>query len=196
MRTKIVKAKTTVSQAQAKKFYEQNKSRFETPEHRTAEIILTKTEAAAKSAKSEIESGKSFASVAKSVSIDPATKAKGGALGEVVKGEDEKTLDAAMFAASANKLSGPIKTPFGFYLFNVLSTKAAIVTSLAKAEKTIKQELQAENQQKALAAFVKGFKKKWKGRTDCRATFVVSDCKQFKEPKTKTTKTGTTTTTK
>ncbi len=57
------------------------------------EIILTKTEAAAKSAKSEVESGKSFSSVAKKVSIDPTSKAKGGQLGEVIKGAEEKSLE-------------------------------------------------------------------------------------------------------
>ena len=40
--------------------------RYGTPEKRNVRIILTKTEAQAKQAKKEIESGKSFASVAKS----------------------------------------------------------------------------------------------------------------------------------
>ena len=47
-------------QAQIQKYYNENKSRYGTPEKRNVEIILTKTEAAAKSAKKEIESGKSF----------------------------------------------------------------------------------------------------------------------------------------
>jgi foldase protein PrsA len=192
LQKKIIAKKGKVTQAQVKKYYEQNKSRFETPEHRTVEVILTKTEAAAKKAKSEIESGKSFASVAKSVSIDPASKAKGGQLGEVAKGQDEKELDAAMFAAPLNKLGGPVKTPFGYYLFDVLSAKPKVATPLAKAEKTIKQQLQAEGQQKSLSTFVKAFKTKWKGRTDCRSGFVVTDCKQSKEPKTSSTKKTTT----
>ena len=32
--------------------------------------------------------------------------------------------------------------------------------------------------------FVKDFKKKWKAKTDCRAGYVVADCKQYKAPKT------------
>jgi foldase protein PrsA len=192
LQKKVVQSKGTITSTQIKKYYEENKSRFGTPEHRTVEVILTKTEAAAKSAKAEIESGKSFSSVAKKVSIDTASKAKGGQLGEVIKGQDEKELDAAMFAAQPNKLGGPVKTPFGYYVYEVLSVKAATQQSLTAVEKTIKQQLQAQNQQKSLADFVKAFKKKWKGRTDCRGGFVVTDCKQFKEPKTKSVKTGAT----
>jgi foldase protein PrsA len=129
------------------------------------------------------------------VSIDPATKSKGGQLGETIKGGQEKSLDTALFAAQVNQLGGPIKTPFGFYLFEVLSTKAPTQQTLKQTEATIKQQLQAQNQQGALSKFVKGFKKKWKGKTDCRSGFVVNDCKQFKEPKTKTGTTGTTGTT-
>ena len=192
LQKKVIKKKGTVSQAEIKKYYEQNKARYETPEHRTVEVILTKTEAQAKKAKSEIESGKSFSTVAKAVSIDTASKAKGGQLGEVVKGEDEKTLDAAMFSAQVNKLGGPVKTPFGYYLYDVLSTKARVVQPLSKAAPSIKQAMIAEGQQKALSNFVKGFKKKWKARTDCRGGYVVADCKQSKEPKTSSTKTTTT----
>ena len=41
----------------------------------------------------------------------------------------------------------------------------------------------------ALTAFVKGFKKKWTARTDCRTGYVVMDCKQYKAPKTTATPT-------
>src|SRR5664279_1448770 len=68
---KIIKSKSTVTQAQIQKYYNQNKSRYGTPEKRDVQIILTKTEAQANAAKKEIESGTPFAVVAKKVSIDP-----------------------------------------------------------------------------------------------------------------------------
>jgi foldase protein PrsA len=181
---KIVKAKAKVTQAQIQKYYNENKSRYGAPEKRNVEIILTKTEAAAKSAKAEVESGKSFSSVAKKVSIDPASKAKGGQLGEVIKGAEEKSLDAAIFTTKLKSLSGPIKTPFGYYIFEVLSSKAATQESLSKVQTAIKQQLVASQQQTALSKFVKNFKKKWIGKTDCRSGYVVADCKQYKAPKT------------
>jgi foldase protein PrsA len=181
---KIAKTKPNITQAQIAKYYNENPQRFGTPEKRSVEIILTKTEAAANKAKQEVASGKSFASVAKRVSIDPTSKANGGLLPQVAKGQEEKTLDAAIFSAKPNALSGPIKTVFGFYVFEVKGTTRGNQLTLAQAQASIKQQLTATQQQAALTKFVASFKKKWTAKTDCRAGFVVTDCKQYKAPKT------------
>jgi foldase protein PrsA len=187
----VVKSKGTPTEAQIAKYYNENKSRFGTPEKRNLRIILTKTEAQAASAKKEVESGKSFASVAKKVSIDPTSKANGGLLSGVTKGQEEKALDEAVFAAKKGVLSGPVKTPFGYYVFEVLSTTAGNQQSLAQAKSSIKQQLTATQQQTALSKFVKEFKKKWTSKTECRTGYMVQDCKGYKAPKTSTTGTGT-----
>jgi foldase protein PrsA len=188
---KIAKGKGTPSKAEIEKYYKENPSRFGTPEKRNVKIILTKGEAEAKKAKQEIESGKSFASVAKATSIDPTSKAKGGELKGVVKGQEEAALNTAIFSAPLNKLSGPVKTPFGYYIYEVTGTTPGTQQSLAQSEASIKQQLTATQQQAALSKFVKEFKKTWTAKTDCREEFVVMDCKQYKAPKTSTGTTGT-----
>jgi foldase protein PrsA len=179
-----VAKKGTPTTAQIEKYYKENKQRFGQPEKRDVQLILTKTQAEAEEAKKEIESGKSFESVAKKRSIDPASKANGGKLPGVVKGQEQKALDAAIFAAKPNTLTGPIKTPFGYYLFEVTAVHPPSQQSLAQVKESIKQQLTAQQQQTALSAFVKEFKKKWEARTDCRKEYVVMDCKQYKAPKT------------
>jgi parvulin-like peptidyl-prolyl isomerase len=179
-----VAKKGTPTQAQIEKYYNENKQRFGQPEKRDLELILTKTQAQAEAAKKEIESGKSFESVAKKYSIDPASKANGGKLPGVVKGQEQKALDAAIFAAKPNTLTGPVKTPFGYYLFEVTAVHPPSQQTLAQVKESIKQQLTAQQQQTALSKFVKEFKKKWEGRTDCRKEYVVMDCKQYKAPKT------------
>jgi foldase protein PrsA len=181
---KVVKAKATPTKKQIEKYYNENPQRFSVPEKRDLELILTKTAAQANKAKQEVASGKSFASVAKRVSIDPTSKQNGGLLPGVVKGQEEKSLDAAVFAANVNTLQGPIKTAFGVYVFRVKSTTPGTKQTLKQSEASIKQQLTATGQQTALTDFVKKFKKKWKSKTDCRSGFVVMDCKQYKEPKT------------
>jgi foldase protein PrsA len=180
---KVVRSKATVSHQQIEKYYKENPARYGVPEKRNLEIILTKTEPHAVSAKKEIESGKSFASVAKKVSIDPTSKENGGLLAGVVKGQEEKALDEAAFKAKVGVLGGPIKTPFGVYIFRVKAITPGSTQSLAQAEATIKAQLTATQQQSALTNFVKNFKKKWTAKTDCRRGFVVMDCKQYKAPK-------------
>jgi foldase protein PrsA len=181
---KVTKNGKQVTEADVSKYYNEHKSQYGQPEKRDLRIVLTKTEAAAKQAKSEIQSGKSFASVAKSKSIDPTSKNSGGELPGVVKGEEEKALSEAVFAAQKGVLGGPVKTPFGYYIYEVKDITAATQQSLAEVKETIKQQLSSQGSQAALTKFVKEFEKKWKGRTDCRSEYVVQDCKQYKAPKT------------
>jgi len=189
---KVAKEKATVSKAEIKKYYEQHKSQYGTPEKRDVRIVLTKTEAQAKEAKKEIESGKSFASVAKSKSIDPTTKNSGGELKGVVKGQEEKALDEAIFSAQKGKLGGPVKTPFGYYIYEVTSTTPGTSQSLAQSEAAIKQQLTSTGEQSALSKFVKEFRKKWEAKTECASGYEVQDCKGYKKPKTSSTTTGAT----
>jgi foldase protein PrsA len=180
----IIKRKSNVTHAQIAQYYKENASHFGQSEKRNLKIILTKTEEAAKKAKQEIESGKSWAAVAKSTSIDPTTKASGGVLVGVVKGQEEKSLDTAIFSAPKNVVQGPIKTVFGYYIFEVTSATAGTQQTLAQAEASIRQQLIASHQQAALTNFIKEFKKKWVAKTECRAGYRQTDCKEFKAPKT------------
>ncbi len=177
-------AKKNVNEAAVAKYYNEHKSQYGKPESRDLRIILTKTEAQAQQAKKEIESGKSFASVAKSKSIDPTSKSAGGEIKGVVKGQEQKALSEAVFAAKPNTLGGPVKTPFGYYIYEVKAVHAASQQSLAQVKETVKTQLASTQQQTALTKFVKEFETKWKGRTECRAGFVMQRCKQYKAPKT------------
>jgi foldase protein PrsA len=179
-------AKKGVNEAAVKKYYEEHLSQYGKPESRDIRIVLTKDEASAVTAKKEIESGKSFASVAKSKSIDPTSKNTGGELKGVIKGEEQKALSEAVFSAKQGVLGGPVKTPFGYYIYEVKAIHAGSQQSLAAVKETVKSQLAAQKQQAALAKFVKEFEKRWKSRTECRTGYVMQRCKQYKEPKTTT----------
>jgi foldase protein PrsA len=172
------------SQKEISSYYQQHKSQYGQPEKRDLLIILTKTQAQAEAAKREISSGKSFQSVAKSKSIDPSSKSTGGSLPGVVKGQEQKAFDQAIFAAKANALAGPVKTPFGYYLFEVKAIHAPNQQPLAQVQSSIAQAITAEKQQNSVGEFVKNFRKKWTARTECRSQYTVMDCKSYKAPKT------------
>lgn len=188
LRTKITKGKDQVTPAQIQAYYDKNKARFAQPERRDLRIILTKTAANAQRALSQIKAGVSFGKVAKALSVDQASKSQGGVLLAVAKGQQEKALDDAVFAAAKGKLVGPVKTNFGYYVFKVQKITPATQQSVKDATPTIKQLLASQNQQTALDTFVKDFRKKWKGKTDCRSGFVTQDCKNA--PKTTSTSTA------
>jgi foldase protein PrsA len=182
IRNKVTKGKDKVTDAQIATYYNQHKSQFAQPERRDLSIVLTKTQAKANQAKQALNGGQSFKSVAKKFSIDDQSKAQGGKLPAVAKGQQEKGFDTAIFAAKQGKITGPVKTQFGFYVFKVDKISKASQQTQAQAKKTIQQLLASQNQQKALQAFVKEFRKKWKDKTDCRDGFVTQDCKNAPKP--------------
>jgi parvulin-like peptidyl-prolyl isomerase len=182
IRDKVIKGKEQVSDAQIQDYYNKNKARFSQPERRALRIVLTKTQAKAAQAKKALQSGQSWKTVAKQYSIDSASKNQAGKLPPQAKGTLEKALDAAVFKAQKGKLLGPVKTQFGYYVFEVTGITPASQQSLAQAKPTIKQTLAAQNQQKALDTFIKDFQKRWRGKTQCQDSFKTSDCKNGPKP--------------
>jgi foldase protein PrsA len=177
LRTKILEGSDKVTDAQIADYYNKNKTRFAQPEKRDLRIVLTKTQGQAKTAKAALDGGQSFKAVAAKYSIDQGTRDNGGLLAAVPKGQQEKALDAATFKAAKGKIEGPVKTQFGYYVFQVAKITPGSQQSLDQSKASIKQLLVSQQQQKKLDAFVKDFQKKWKGRTDCRKGYVTADCK-------------------
>ena len=174
---KITKGKDKVTDAQIEAYYNKNKSRFSSPERRDLRIVLTKDKAKAAQAKKALQSGQSWKSVAKKYSIDTASKSQGGKLPGVAKGQQEKALDTAVFGADKGKLSGPVKTQFGWYVFDVTKITKAKQQSLDESKASIKQILQQQGQQNALKKFGDDYRKRYKAETDCRKGYQVDDCK-------------------
>jgi foldase protein PrsA len=177
LRDHVLKGSDKVSDAAISSYYNKNKSKFAQPEKRDLKIVLTKTEAQAKAAKAKLDAGQSFATVAKKYSIDQGTKDNGGLLAAVPKGQQEKALDDATFKADKGKIEGPVKTQFGYYVFEVAKITPGSQQTLDQSKASIKQLLVSQQQQNKLNAFVKTFQKKWKDRTDCRKGYATSDCK-------------------
>jgi len=187
LREKAVKGADKVTDKGVTKFYKENKARFAMPATRDLRVVLTKTEARANEAKQALESGQGWTSVAKRFSIDQASKEQGGSLLGIAKGTQEKALDTAIFAAQKGKLTGPVKTQFGYYVFQVQKIVAAKQQSLKQATPAIKQQLDAQNKQKADDEFNTALRKKWKARTNCADAYVMAQCKNAPKQKTSTT---------
>jgi foldase protein PrsA len=177
VRKKVVAGKGNVTDADVTNYYNKNKKRFAQPERRDLSVVLTKQKGKAEDAKQALESGDSFATVAKKYSIDQASKAQGGKLPGIGKGQLEKELDKAVFSADKGELKGPVKTQFGYELFEVTKITPASQQTLAQAKETIKASLKSEREQKALDKFVKDFREKYREETLCAKGYVVSECK-------------------
>jgi foldase protein PrsA len=177
IRDKVIKGKDKVSEQQIKTYYDKNKATFGRPEQRDLRVVLTKARAKAAQARAELVGGAAWAAVAKKYSIDDASKSQGGKLPAVAKGQQEKAFDSAIFNARKGAITGPVKTQFGWYVFEVEKVTPASQQTLDQAKTSIRQTLASQNQQKALDTFIKDFRSRWKDKTECRDGFVTTDCK-------------------
>jgi foldase protein PrsA len=183
VRQKVVAGQDKVSDAAVAAYYNKNKARFAQPERRDLLVVLTKTQAKANQAKAAIQSGQSWASVAKKFSIDQASKSQGGKLPGVAKGQQEKSFDTAIFSAKKNQLEGPVKTQFGYYVFKVTKITPASQQTEQQAHDTIVNLLRSQQEQAAINNFVKDYQKKYKSKTNCAKGYVIDSCKNAPKPK-------------
>jgi foldase protein PrsA len=175
---------TTVTPAMIAAYYNTHKSQFGTPETRNMRIVLTKTSAQAEAAKTALQHGGSWSTVAKKYSTDPTTKNNGGLLTGVTAGQQDAALSKAAFAAPTNKLLGPIKGQFGYYVLEVTKITPATSRSLAQSSALIKQTLTSQKTTQAQTVVDSHASKDWKSQTKCLAQYAMADCSGYKAPKT------------
>jgi foldase protein PrsA len=174
---------TTVTAADIAAYYKAHQSTYGSPESRDMRIVLAKTDSQAKAALAALKSGKSWGVVARKYSIDPTTKDKGGLLTDVTQGQQDAALSKAAFAAPVNKLEGPVKGQFGYYVVEVIKITPAKVESLASATPTIKSTLTTQKQTAAMNAVNAELKKAYGAQTLCTAEYSMDDCHGYKAPK-------------
>jgi peptidyl-prolyl cis-trans isomerase C len=159
--------KVNITEEDAKKFYDENPTQFETKEQVRASHILIKPktdeagadpnqEKAKAKAKAEgllkqIKEGADFAALAKANSDCPSA-ARGGDLNFFGKGQMVPPFEKAAFAMETGKVSELVETRFGYHIIKVTDRKEAGTTSFEQAKDGLIQQLtqkkQAEIEQK------------------------------------------------
>jgi peptidyl-prolyl cis-trans isomerase D len=116
------------------------RAEFDVPERRELKQMLFADEAAAKAALAVIEGGKSFDAVAAET---PGQSPERTSLGEVTRGETIPEIAEAAFAttAQAGKTIGPVRTPFGWHLVEIVAVKLGEEATLASVREKIEPEL-------------------------------------------------------
>lgn len=89
----------------------------------TARHILVSSEEQCLNLKSEIESGKDFAEIAREHSLCP-SGSEGGNLGSFRPGQMVPEFDQAVFSGDLHTVMGPVQTQFGYHLLEVTSRSA------------------------------------------------------------------------
>lgn len=112
------KVRDAVTDAAAKKIYDEKVKSLPTQKEVRARHILVKTEAEAKKIAKEIKGGADFGEMAKKHSKDHGGQG-GGDLGYFTQGQMVKEFEEAAFKLEKGKVSDPVKTDFGWHLIKV-----------------------------------------------------------------------------
>ncbi|WP_410771896.1 peptidylprolyl isomerase [Fontibacillus sp. BL9] len=139
--TQLLEPQVEVTDEQIKQTFEDYKSSFDTPEQVRASIILVKTEAEANEIIKELKEGKDFAELAKSKSLDEATKANGGDTDFFARGQMEEAVENAAFKLAKDEISGAVKTEGGYQVIKLTDRKEAHSATLEEKKEEIREGL-------------------------------------------------------
>ena len=140
----------SVSEEEAKAFFDANEEKFVKGETLQAKHILVDSEEKGNEIYQAIENQETtFEDAAGKYSSCP-SKEKGGDLGEFGKGQMVKEFEDAAFAAEIGKVVGPVKTQFGYHLIKVEQKNAPGTKTFDEAKNEIAQQML---QQKRAVAF-------------------------------------------
>src|SRR5450631_870295 len=149
---KTIVPTVTVSEADARKFYDQNPDKFIKPEAVKASHILlgvdqkasaeekkTAREKAEKLRK-ELAGGADFAALAKANSTCPSSQ-QGGDLGYFGKGQMVPAFEKAAFVLKPGEISDVVETQFGYHIIKLTEKKAAEKVEFKEARPRIEDYL-------------------------------------------------------
>ena len=169
--SEIVGREGKVTQARVARYYVQHRQSFATPERREVQLTYSRSRADSVLARRDIESGRSFAGVAKR----EIAQVLGGEQAAPRQGE----LARAAESAAKGVLTGPVKVGRDYAVFTVTQVVPAGRQPLARVKGEIEQQLAGQAHRAALARFRAAWRAKWTARTSCRPGYVVPECSQY-----------------
>jgi len=159
-----VKKSITITEADARSYYEQNVARLSGKEERRASHILisapkdasvqdrAKARALADGLLKAVRAKpESFADVAKKNSQDPGSAAKGGDLDFFARGAMVKPFEDAVFAMKKGDISDVVTSDFGFHIIRLTDVKLPVQRSFEELRSGIESDLKAQQAQRKYA---------------------------------------------
>ena len=111
--------KPSVSDADARKLYDDQVKLIKPEEEVSARHILVESEDKAKELKEKLKAGGDFVALAKENSKDPGSKEDGGNLGYFGHGQMVPQFEEVVFKLGKGEVSEPVKTQFGWHLIKI-----------------------------------------------------------------------------
>jgi foldase protein PrsA len=155
-----------ITKSAAKKYYDQNKQAFTTPETREVRHILVNNKSLAQQIETKLKNGGNFAQLAKQYSKDTTSAKVGGKLCVAhggTSGACQQTVppfDKASFALKTHEISQPVKSVYGYHIIQALTAiKPAHTQTFSEVASQIQLNLAQQKKQVAWSAWLAKVKK-------------------------------------
>jgi peptidyl-prolyl cis-trans isomerase SurA len=162
-----VRDRVSVGDKEVDAYYSEHPREFEIPAVATLREIVLLADADKKEARrAEAEKareraaalGADFAAIAKEVS-EAGTKASGGLIADVKKGELAAPLEEVAFTLPPGQVSPVLERPYGFHIIKVESRTEAKMRPLEEVREALKEKLYQDKFEKATSDFLKKARK-------------------------------------
>jgi peptidyl-prolyl cis-trans isomerase C len=159
--------KVSVSEDEAKKYYDKNGKQFVVPEQiRVRHILIkvpfgapgdakTKAKNKAEQMLGWLKKGEKFETLAEHYSEDADSAKRGGDLGYLSKGRMSKSFEEAAFSLKPGQISGVVETDLGYHLIRVDDHKPSETKDFSVVKDAIVDQLKRELIQAKVEAFNK-----------------------------------------
>lgn len=147
--------KGAISEADAKKIYDQRVAQLKSENEVAARHILVDTEEKAKEILAKIKAGGDFAALAKENSTDTGSKEQGGFLGYFGRGQMVPEFEKAAFTMIKGQVSEPVKTNFGWHIIKLEDRRRKPPPSFDEVKETILNSLAVLKAQEVVGALRK-----------------------------------------
>jgi peptidyl-prolyl cis-trans isomerase C len=154
--TKVIAGNITVPDDELRQHYKANEKNFHIPEQVRARHVLIKvpfsvSKEEKKKAKDRAEQilewlkkGEKFETLVEQYSEDQGSKAKGGDLGYIMKGQMVKPFEDAAFSLKIGEISSVVETDYGYHLIQVDDHREARTRTFEEVKDQIRKQLTDE----------------------------------------------------
>jgi parvulin-like peptidyl-prolyl isomerase len=174
----ILRGADPPTDAQIEDYYETFKSQFELPETRDVRLVLNQDRAKAVEAKEQLESDssdESWSKVAREFSTDT-SKNQGGLREGLSEGLVEEPLNTEIFDAEMGEIVGPVRTPLGYYVFELEKVEPARTQTLDEVQGQLKTQLKQQLDAETKEQFIDDYGSRWTARTVCAEGYLFERC--------------------
>ncbi|HVK30191.1 MAG TPA: peptidyl-prolyl cis-trans isomerase [Nocardioides sp.] len=136
-----------VGDADVRAAFAQRRASLGTPERRVVSNVVVGTEAQAQRVRKQLDAGVGIAGLARTVSIDAATRDKGGRLGAVARADLLPEVADVVFRTAAGEAYGPVQGSQGWNVGIVTGVEPATAATFAAVRTQLRTTLESEEVQ-------------------------------------------------